>query len=131
MTRGIVLMSLVGLLALAAPGCRSAALDQERLLAAAGFQMKFADTPEKKQQIAALPQRKLVPVPPGEGGNPKFVWADLEYCNCMYAGTEQAYDRYQKLAAKQRIANEQLAAAEDAQDAEMNWELWGPWGPWW
>ncbi len=33
----------------------------EQTLAAAGFQMKLADTPAKLAQLQSLPQRKLVP----------------------------------------------------------------------
>ena len=51
------------------------------------------------------------------------VYADADYCKCVYIGTEAAYDRYQKLEVKQRIA-------ENEEAASMNWGVWGGWGPW-
>ena len=101
---------------------KSDAMDTERTLAAAGFQMKFAKTPEQIAKVTALPQRKLTPTPGPNGGN-HFVWADAKYCKCIYAGTDAAYGRFQKLS-----INKQIAANEQA--ASMNWGAWGGWGPW-
>ena len=105
-------------------GCASTeAADAERTLAAANFQMKYARTPQQMTKVESLPQRKLTPVPGPDGEN-RFVYADAKYCKCVYVGTEAAYDRYQKLAVKQRIA-------ENEEAASMNWGAWGGWGPWW
>lgn len=105
-----------------AAGCQSAAMDQERTLAAAGFQMKQANTPRQQATIANLPQRKLTPV--SRNGETMYVYPDAKYCNCIYVGSQEAYGRYQNLAIKQRIAEEQAMAS-------MNWGVWGAWGPWW
>jgi hypothetical protein len=121
---------LVGLLApvalLAVAGCaliqRSDAMDGERLLAAAGFQMKFATTPEQIAKVNTLPQRKLTRTPGPDGQN-RFVYADSKFCKCVYVGTEAAYDRYQRLEVRRELA-------EDEEAASMNWDAWGPWGPW-
>ena len=122
---GIAPIFLAGIALLGLPGCatiqRANTTDKERTLAAAGFQMKFADTQERLAQIEGLPQRKLTRVP-HEGGL-RFVYADKDYCKCLYAGTERAYDRYQKLAIEREIADERL-------ESSMNWGTWGPWGPW-
>ena len=123
MTARIFLTASVALVAL--PGCatiqRADTTDKERTLAAAGFQMKFADTPERLAQIQGLPQRKLTRVP--DGSELRFAYADANYCKCLYVGTESAYDRYQKLALEKEIADERI-------EASMNWGAWGPWGPW-
>ena len=37
-----------------------------------------------------------------------------------------AYQRYQQLAIKQQLAQEQVMAAEMNEDAAMNWGAWGP-----
>jgi len=103
-------------------GCAASTADTERTLAAAGFQMKFAKTPEQIQKAEAMPQRSLTPVP-GPNGENLFVYADGKYCKCLYVGTEKAYDRYQKLALSNRIA-------ENEEAASMNWGAWGAWGPW-
>lgn len=104
------------------------AIQTERMLAAAGFQMKLADTPEKMAHLQALPQRQLSPHQ--KDGQIYYVYADAKSCQCVYVGTEQAYDRYQELALKAQVAQDQLTAAEMNQAAAMNWGIWGPWGPW-
>jgi hypothetical protein len=109
---------------------RDEALQAERTLAAAGFQMKFADTPDKLAKLEGIkPQRQLVPQP--YDGQTRFVYADAEYCKCLYAGTPKAYERYQRLAVQQSLAQDQLAAAEANEAASMDWGMWGGWGPWW
>ena len=100
----------------------SNAIATERELAAAGFQMKFATTPEQLAKAQALPQHKLTPTP-GPNGENRFVYADATDCKCVYVGTDAAYDRYQNLQVKQRIA-------ENEEAASMNWGAWGAWGPW-
>ena len=97
-------------------------MDNERSLAAAGFQMKFARTPEQTAKLQSLPQRKLTPVPGPDGKN-RFVYADAEFCQCIYVGGAKAYERYQNLEVKQQIA-------ENEEMASLNWGVWGPWGPW-
>jgi hypothetical protein len=124
MSRITTLLAVFALLV--SSGCaaiqKSDAMDTERTLAAAGFQMKFARTPEQIAKANALPQRTLTPTPGPDGKN-RFVWADATYCKCVYVGTEAAYDRFQKLTVTQQIAqNEEMAS--------MNWGAWGVWGPW-
>jgi hypothetical protein len=108
---------------LVSPGCASTmAADTERSLAAAGFQMKFAKTPQQIAKTEALPQRKLTPTAGPDSTN-LFVYADAQYCKCVYVGTDRAYSRYQRLQVNQQIAENEEAAA-------MNWDAWGGWGPW-
>ena len=104
------------------------AMSVERTLAAAGFQMKFADTPERIDELANLPQRTLAPQE--RDGELFYVYADPKYCKCLYVGTGKAYERYQKLALQQKLVQEKVEAAEMNDDASMNWGMWGGWGPW-
>jgi len=124
MTKPPVVLAATALLL--AVGCasveKSMTIDQERKLAAAGFQMKFATTPEQMEKAAALPQHKLTPAP-GPDGNTRFIWADATDCKCIYVGTPAAYDRYQKLQIEENIA-------ENEEAASMDWGRWGVWGPW-
>ena len=92
---------------------KSDAIATEREFAAAGFQMKFAKTPEQIAKVGSLPQRKLTRTTGPDGQN-LFVWADAADCKCIYFGTEAAYDRYQRLSINQQIAI-------DNQMASMNW----------
>jgi hypothetical protein len=124
MSRTIALLAAFALLV--SGGCaaiqKSEAMDKERSLAAAGFQMKLATTPEQIAKAEALPQHKLTPTP-GPNGENRFVYADATDCKCVYVGTDAAYDRYRNLQVKQRIA-------ENEEAASMNWGGWGAWGPW-
>lgn len=132
-TNAVRQVALVALLTLIVSGCAALqnqqAMETERLLSAAGFQMKLADTPAKMAHLKSLTQRKLVPHE--RDGKTYYVYADATSCQCLYAGTEKAYQRYQKLAVQKQIAEDRLNAAEMNENAAMDWGMWGPWGPWW
>ena len=106
-------------------GCQmvetSEAEDTEQVLAAAGFQMKVATTPEQMANLEKLSQRKLVIQE--QNGQTRYVYADAQDCKCVYVGSERNYDEYQRLSVKEQIA-------EANADAALNWDGWGPWGPW-
>ena len=108
---------------------RDNALQTERTLAAAGFQMKFADDSGKLSNAGQIqPQRTLVTQ--SLDGEARFVYADAEFCKCVYVGTPRAYQQYQKLAIQQQISQARLSAAQAQASAAMNWGMWGGWGPW-
>lgn len=115
-------------------GCASTAnqdaMDTERRLSAAGFQMKLADTPEKVAHLKFFAERRLVPTT--LDGETVFVYADAESCKCVYVGSQANYQEYERLAIQQHVVDEQRATAEDAEmaaetNAQMNWDLWGAW----
>jgi hypothetical protein len=122
------------ILGVAISGCAAIrnheAIQKERLLAAAGFQMKLADTPAKIARLETLPQRKLVPHTRTDG-TLYYLYADAGECKCLYVGTEAAYQRYQKICVKQQIAEDNRMTAQMNEDAAMDWGMWEPWGPWW
>lgn len=97
----------------------------ESTLAAAGFTMRPAVTPEKLTKLKAMPQRKFFSrVKPD--GEVVQLYADAEFCQCLYAGTQAQYTRYQQLAIQQQLAQERVEAAEMNEDAAMDWGMWGP-----
>lgn len=102
--------------------------EMDGMLAAAGFQVRPANTPEKLQQLKTLTPRVLLQTQ--RDGRPFWVVADPTVCQCLYVGNEAAYQRYEQLKLRAEYANEQLMAAEMNEDASMNWSMWGPWGPW-
>jgi len=142
-----VLLSLAGCTAMR----RTKAMDAERELSASGFQIKLARTPEQRAQVEKLPQRKLARIP--FENDVRYVYADAEYCDCIYAGTENAFQRYRAIVAA-HIQQEELASSlvldppvdaatadrdealaskqifDPSADASLDWESWGPWGPW-
>ncbi|MFM8443003.1 MAG: hypothetical protein ACKN9W_06620 [Methylococcus sp.] len=128
--QGLRRASLLGAALLSACAAMEAskAVDTEQLLAAAGFQVKLGDAPDKLAHIQSLTQHKLVPHE--KDGTNYYVYADATTCKCLYWGNEQSYQRYQQLAVQKEIADEQRMAAQMNENAAMNWGMWGP-GPWW
>ena len=100
--------------------------ETEQVLAASGFQVKPADTPEKLAHLQTLAPRKVVRYT--RDGQPQYVYADPETCKCLYVGDEQRYQKYQELSLQKQIADEQMSAAQTNWDASINWGAWGPWG---
>jgi hypothetical protein len=98
---------------------------KEQLLAAAGFQMKPADSPAKLADLERLPQHRLVRHE--REGESVWVYADATDCKCLYSGDQDNYDEFEKLRVQQQIADQEEMAAEMNQQAAMNWEMWGPW----
>lgn len=101
--------------------------DKEQMLAAAGFTMKLADTPDKIAHLQQQVQHKIIAY--AKNGETYFVYADATDCGCLYVGDNAAYAKFQELQVRQNIANEQQMAAEMNQDAAMDWGMWG-FGPW-
>jgi hypothetical protein len=124
---GVALAAVVG-----AAGCaairKQEGLEMDRQLAAAGFHVRPANTPEKLAQLKTLTPLKVMPKQ--QNGKAFFVVADPYECKCLYVGNEKAYDAYQKLSLQQEYAEDNLEAAEMNEDAAMDWGMWGPWGGW-
>jgi len=64
-------------------------LQAEEALAAAGFQLKMADTQAKLKRISRIPQKRVVRAM--VGNREVYLWADAEECRCYYTGTPQNY----------------------------------------
>jgi hypothetical protein len=112
----------LGALALALMGCQAIenedAESTEQLLAAAGFHMKEATTPEQLANLQGMTQREVVVHQ--QDGEPRYVYADAQDCKCVYVGSEKNYDEFQRLSVRQEIAEENM-------DASLDWGMWGPW----
>ena len=128
MTRYVVAVVLIVVLAGCAAMRQEHARDKENMLAAAGFQMKPANTPNRVAHLQTLTPLKLLPYTRSDG-KLLYVYADPKGCNCLYVGDETAYQRYRALAQQQKIAQEQMVTAQMNADAAMDWGLWGPY--WW
>ncbi len=118
------LFAVVFVFALALVGCatveKNTAMDTERLLAASGFQMRLADTPQKLEKIKTMPQRKLIRHQ--RNGKIDYIYADATHCKCLYAGTEKAYKKFKNLSAL-RLSEDEATARDE--DVKMDWEIWG------
>jgi len=117
---GAIVLSLAGCAALQAEDTRAT----ERMLAAAGFQMRPADTAEKLAHLHMLTPGKIVRRE--RSGEPSYVYADRNVCTCLYTGTEQQYQEYRKLARQQTMADEAAVVAEESSDPRSS-GLWGLW----
>ncbi len=96
-------------------------------MAAAGFIIRPANTPERKAMLAKLPANRFVQRVKGDDVH--YVYADPLVCGCLYVGSQQAYSRYKQHEQQQHLADEQQMTAETYADAAWNWGAWGPWGP--
>ena len=127
LTISSVLGFAVGLSACAAIEKKDA-MNAERLMTAAGFQMRLADTPEKLTEAQKLPQRTLTTQ--DHDGQPVFVYADAEFCTCLYVGTAEADRRYQRLALLRNLVIDRRETSEAMEGATANLGMFGPWYPW-
>ena len=94
---------------------------KEDLLAAAGFTLVPANTPQRQASLTSLPPHKFVRQV--RNNAVIYTYADPTICDCLYVGNQAAYDHYRQEVFAKNIANEQ---AMTAQINEMNWDAWGP-----
>lgn len=116
---------------LVSAGCTRQIVEQrEDLLSAAGFRVKPANTPERRASLRALPEHRLVLQE--MDGREVWVYADPLVCNCLYVGTPEDYQRYNRLKVERDMASDRLMAAQMMRSPR--WGVgpygWGPWGAW-
>jgi hypothetical protein len=105
----------------------------EPMLSAAGFRMLPADTPQRQQQLQSLvPMQVNYYV--GKTGTLHYYMADPDFCKCMYVGTEENYQQYEKLKLNQQfeskegeISRENLEAIQ-MQEMDEQEEMFNPYG---
>jgi hypothetical protein len=117
-------LAMLGAVALLCDCAGAEIANTEQLLGAAGFQMLPADTPERRNELALLPSHQLLVQE--QQGNPArftYIYSDPDQCHCLWIGDPRNYQAFQQLALQQRIAEDQLQAAE------LYSNPWGPWGP--
>jgi len=98
-------------------------------LAAAGFIVKPANTPERAAMLMRLPANKFVQRV--DGDTVTYVYADPKACGCLYVGTQEAYGAYRKAMQAKNLLDQQTDNALRFQDDAWRWGAWGPWGPGW
>ena len=112
-------------LALGIAGCVSPqqqVSQKEDLLAAAGFQIRPADSPHRIAAMKRLPPNKFVVKV--RNGSPVYLYSDPLDCGCLYIGTQQNWDAYRGEVFARQIANENQMTAIMNQEA-WDWEPWG------
>ena len=122
---GFNLIGAIALLALIV-GCTSTQTqNKENLLIAAGFKVIVPHTAAQQQKLQALPADKVTLVQ--KDGKTYYVFPDAAN-NQAYVGGPTQYQAYRQLRLANKLANENLEAAEMNQDASMDWGAWGGWG---
>jgi hypothetical protein len=94
---------------------------KEDLLAAAGFTVLPASTPQRQASLATAPPHQFVRRVHNNGF--VYTYADPTICDCLYVGNQAAYDRYRQEVFEKNIAkeNQTTALIEEGE--------WGGWGP--
>jgi 16S rRNA G966 N2-methylase RsmD len=92
--------------------CGLAAGNTEVLLSQAGFRKVPADTPQRAEHLQTLAARKLIRRKSDD--KVYYVYADPDYCKCMYVGSESAYATYKTLVQQQ----DEAMALQEERDSE-------------
>jgi hypothetical protein len=98
------------------------------LLLASGFKQMYPNTPQLKARLQAMPQNRVLTA--SRGSKVFYVYADAAGSGSLYAGNEQHYQAFQRLAAQSRLAAEETTAARIDESMNMSWDEWGEAGPW-
>jgi hypothetical protein len=99
--------------------------NKEDMLAAAGFTLVPANTPQRQTSLRSLPPHKFAHRV--RNGAVVFIYADPTICDCLYVGNQAAYDHYRQNVFAKNLADEQQMTAQINDEGE--WDGWGPiWG---
>ena len=124
--RGVALFLTVGLLA-ACQTPQQRVVQHEDRLAAAGFVVRPADTPQRQAMLGRLPANRFEQRT--RDGAISYVYADPLVCGCLYVGTQRAYEQFKRDQEARHMRNEERMNADMYADNEWNWGEWGYWGP--
>src|SRR5277367_2820747 len=128
MKRSVTGIALIAVFTIVACQSQSALVTQsEDNLAAAGFVVRPANTPERQAMLKRLPPHQFVQRVNGDTVH--YVYADPLVCDCLYVGTQQAYNQYKRDQQQKNLADEQQMTAQMYSDPAWSWNAWGPWGP--
>ena len=87
----------------------------EKMLIAADFKYKTADTPQQMERMKALPQGRFIRHQ--AGGDEYYLYADVAGCKCVWRGDKAAYSRYKELARERKV--EYKDTLYESQDEEL------------
>jgi hypothetical protein len=111
--RPTLLMATIGL-AVGLGGCAITVGDTEGLLSQAGFKTVPANTPQRVEHLQTIAAHKLIRRK--SDGKTYYVYADPDYCKCMYVGSESAYATYKSLVKQQDAA---MAIREEREEEDV------------
>jgi hypothetical protein len=86
--------------------------DTERMLVAAGFHMRVADTPEPQEDLRSIPPYRIVSRT--KDGNVVYLYADPDNCHCVYVGGNNEYSEYERRVVEREITQRTAGKAGGA-----------------
>jgi len=95
-------------------GCALTVGNTEGLLTQAGFSQLPADTPQRAEHLQTLRPHRLIRRK--ADGKSYYVYADPDYCKCLYVGSESAYATYKTLVQRQ---DEAMALREEREEESV------------
>jgi hypothetical protein len=107
----------------ACSGQQQVAERKEDILAASGFVVRPANTPQRQAMLRQLPPHRFVQQV--RGTQTMYVFADPLVCDCLYVGNEEAYGRYRQNVKQRQIAVQQIEATMMKQSSGWDWGAWG------
>jgi hypothetical protein len=93
---------------------------KDDMLIGAGFTPVPANTPQRQAALASMPPHTFVHEM--RGGRMLYAYADPTACDCLYIGTQAAYDRYRDQVSLTELSNVQQMNDEMY---HMDWDSWG------
>ncbi len=105
----------LGILAAGCAGPRPVP-QKEALLTSAGFERREADTPKRQAMMDRLPPNKIIQR--HHKGDTVYVYANPAGCRCLYIGSRDAFERYERT-----VHGQEPVYAND--DATWDWGAWG------
>ena len=108
-------------------GCATSR-DKENSLVAAGFKIITPETAAQEQKLKSLPRNRVTRTT--KDGKIIYMYPDVAK-NEAYVGGPKQYQQYQQIRINQKMADENLEAAQMNEDDSMEWNDWGGWGQWW
>jgi len=61
----------------------------------AGFKMREANTPQRMERLRSITPHKLIARQ--KNGTPYYLYADPDYCKCMFVGDQYAFNTYRNM----------------------------------
>jgi len=101
-------------MAVALAGCALTVGNTEGLLSQAGFKTVPANTPQRAEHLQTIAPHKLIQRK--KDGKTYYVYADPDYCKCLYVGSDSAYATYKTLVKQQDAA---MALREEREEEDV------------
>jgi hypothetical protein len=96
---------------------------QDDMLVRAGFQEKPANMPTRLAFLKSLPPNTFVTRT--VDGRPIYLYVDPIVCNCLYRGSEQAWNAFQRERSEKGLAAERAETRETYQRLLYDENDWG------